>query len=153
MIKHTPEKWDQHFMKIAKLCSEMSKDPSTKVGCVIRGTDKSVISTGFNGFPPEVLDYEVMLNDRTTKYKHILHAEENAIIFANKKNIDLNLCILYTTLYPCSECYTLIKNAGIKRIVTTTPTTEENNRWGESWNKVKLLSVADNITIDILPSI
>ena len=56
IIKHTKYDWDKHFMKIALLCSEMSKDPSTKVGAVIKGIDKSVVSTGYNGLPNDIDD-------------------------------------------------------------------------------------------------
>ena len=43
--------WDQFFINMAEHVSTKSKDPSTKVGCVIVGPDNEVRSTGFNGFP------------------------------------------------------------------------------------------------------
>ncbi len=44
-------KWDGRFLNLAKHISEWSKDPSTKVGCVVVGIDREIRSTGFNGFP------------------------------------------------------------------------------------------------------
>ena len=43
-------KWDVRFIELAKHISLWSKDPSTKVGCVVVGEDREIRSTGFNGF-------------------------------------------------------------------------------------------------------
>ncbi len=43
--------FDEYFIRMAMLVSTKSKDPSTKVGCVIVGPDNEIRSTGFNGFP------------------------------------------------------------------------------------------------------
>ena len=45
------EKWDERFIDLARHISQWSKDPSTKVGCVVIGEDREIRSTGFNGFP------------------------------------------------------------------------------------------------------
>jgi dCMP deaminase len=49
-------RWDEYFIKMAFLVAEKSKDPSTKVGCVIVGPDNEIRSTGFNGFPRGVAE-------------------------------------------------------------------------------------------------
>lgn len=132
MIKYNNSVWDNHFIEIAKLCSQMSKDPSTKVGSVIKcNEDKSIVSTGYNGLPKWMPDIEYVLNNREVKYKYIIHAEENAINFANKRNAALSDCTIYTTMLPCERCYNLIKNNGIRRIVTMIPTEDQLSRWGE----------------------
>ena len=43
--------WDEMFILQAALIAQKSKDPSTKVGCVIVGDDNAILSMGFNGFP------------------------------------------------------------------------------------------------------
>lgn len=48
--------WDKFFIEMAMLISSKSKDPSTKVGCVIVGPDNEVRSTGYNGFPRGVIE-------------------------------------------------------------------------------------------------
>jgi len=48
--------WDQYYLKMCHCIAEKSKDPSTKVGCVIVGLDNEVRSQGFNGFPRHVGD-------------------------------------------------------------------------------------------------
>ena len=39
-------KWDLRFLELAKHISDWSKDPSTKVGCIIVGEDREIRSTG-----------------------------------------------------------------------------------------------------------
>jgi len=48
-----PHKALQYF-RVAQSFAEMSKDPSTKVGCVLLAEESNhVLSAGFNGFPSE----------------------------------------------------------------------------------------------------
>ena len=75
-------KWDIRFLKLATHISEWSKDPSTKVGCVVVGPDREIRSTGFNGFPRGIQDSDERLTNRDLKYPLICHAEENAIMHA-----------------------------------------------------------------------
>ena len=85
-MKHNRElvkmssKWDVRFLELADHISSWSKDPSTKVGCIIVGADREIRSTGFNGFPRGIDDSEERLTDREEKYPLICHAEENAIM-------------------------------------------------------------------------
>ena len=55
--------WDRKFIDMAVLVSSWSKDPSTKVGCVIADSDHAQLSEGFNGFPRGIADDE-RLNQR-----------------------------------------------------------------------------------------
>ena len=57
-------KWDLRFIDLAKHISKWSKDPSTKVGCIIVGEDREIRSTGFNGFPRGIDDTSERLEDR-----------------------------------------------------------------------------------------
>ena len=41
--------WDEYFMKIAETVALKSKDPSSKMGCVIVDANKRVVSLGYNG--------------------------------------------------------------------------------------------------------
>ena len=45
---HVSDKWDARFIELARHISTWSKDPSTKVGCVVIGEDREIRSTGFN---------------------------------------------------------------------------------------------------------
>ena len=83
------DKWDKRFLELAKHISLWSKDPSTKVGCVVVGEDREIRSTGFNGFPRGIEDDHGRLSDRAQKYPLICHAEENAIMHAAGGGVSL----------------------------------------------------------------
>ncbi len=123
------DKWDHRFLILAEHISEWSKDPSTKVGAVITHTrSKRVVSMGFNGLPAGVEDTEERLDDRDTKYEMVVHAEQNALMFAGDR---AEGCTLYVhPLPPCARCAVMIIQAGIVRIVSDQPDFE-HDRWGE----------------------
>jgi dCMP deaminase len=105
--------WDYYFIDIAKAVSQRSPDPDTKHGCVIVDTQNRIVSTGYNGpvkeFPNDKVDY-----NRPDKYLWMIHAEDNAILFAQR---DLNGCTAYITGHPCCNCMRRMAQAGIKRVV------------------------------------
>ena len=77
----TQGKWDVRFLKLAHEVASWSKDPSTKVGCVlVKG--KKVVSVGYNGLPMGIEDSIERLTDRELKYEMTVHAEVNAVTTA-----------------------------------------------------------------------
>jgi dCMP deaminase len=115
--------WDNRFLELSKLVATWSKDPSTQVGAVIVDENNQVVSMGYNGFPRGVKD-DYRLEDRETKYKLIVHAEENAIVHARRS---LEGCTIYTAPFmPCSKCAGLIIQSGIRRVVSYNC---DNPRW------------------------
>ena len=126
------DKWDKRFLELAKHISLWSKDPSTKVGCVVVGDDREIRSTGFNGFPRGIEDDDGRLSDRSQKYPLICHAEENAIMHAARIGVSLKDCTAYVTWPPCTRCARSLIQAGIVEVVYT----ETNNipeRWQEDF--------------------
>lgn len=122
--------WNYRFMDMAHLVATWSKDPSSKVGAVIVDANRRIISTGYNGLAIGVEDSIERLTNRDIKYKIILHAEENAIMFAKR---DLSGCSLYvTTLPPCAHCASLIIQSGIKTVYACKSDIPE--RWKESYD-------------------
>ena len=111
------EKWDQRFLKLAEHISGWSKDPSTKVGCVVVGEDREIRSTGFNGFPRGIADDLERLSDREQKYPLICHAEENAIMHAARIGLSLKGCTAYVTWPPCTRCARSLIQAGVIEVV------------------------------------
>lgn len=121
-------KWDLRFLELAKLVGSWSKDPSTKVGAVIVDSDNRIVSTGYNGFPRGIEDCEKKLVDREQKYAIIVHAEMNALAFANKS---VKGCTLYTWPFqPCSRCAGPIIQSGIKRVVSFV---NSDKRWEKNF--------------------
>ena len=138
------QKWDLRFMELTKMVASWSKDPSTKVGAVIADNQNRIISLGYNGFAKGIDDTEDRYADRSFKYSAIIHAEENAMFFANR---DLSGCTIYVSFFPCSNCAAKIIQCGIKRVVTTHPTEEQIGRWGKSFNVSKILLEEASIQI------
>ena len=109
--------WDEYFMGIAMLAAKRSKDPSTQVGACIVSPDNIIISTGYNGMPKGCSDDEFPW-DRTgeeTKYPYVVHAELNAILNANGRNLKGSR--LYVALFPCNECAKAIIQSGVAEVV------------------------------------
>lgn len=130
--------WDDLFIEMAMLVAKKSKDPSTKVGCVIVGSDNAVLSTGFNGFPRGVAEDQykytpikdslavreerVLLTDRwerPAKYSWIEHAERNAIFNAARHGIKLAGARAYLNWepHPCADCSRALIQSGIVEII------------------------------------
>lgn len=125
------EKWDRRFIDVAQLISTWSKDPSTKVGCVVVGRDREIRSTGFNGFPRGIEDSEERLSKRELKYPLICHAEENAIMHAARVGVSLRDCTAYVTWPPCTRCARSLVQAGVREVVF--PRGEVPDRWREDF--------------------
>ena len=138
------DKWDHRFLDLCKLVASWSKDPSTKVGAVIVDGDKRVISLGYNGFPKGVCDEENRYLNRDIKYKYVVHAERNAIIFS-KQNLK-NCCIYTWPLMPCSACAGIIIQAGISRVVSIENT---NERWVDEFKFSSKMFEESNISVEI----
>jgi len=111
--KNTELSWDEYFINIAEQVAKKSKDPSTKVGCVIVDNKNRPVSFGYNGFVGGC-DEEKMSNERPIKYYLVIHAEMNAILFAKR---NLENCTLYTLYGPCENCLKHAMQAGIKKII------------------------------------
>lgn len=109
--------WDARFLRLALHIARWSKDPSTKVGCVVVGPDREIRSTGFNGFPRGIADTAERLEDRNKKYPLVCHAEENAIMHAARIGVSLKDCTAYVTWPPCTRCARSLIQAGIAVIV------------------------------------
>lgn len=129
-------KWDYRFLDLAKHIATWSKDPSTKVGCVIARPDNTIASVGYNGFPKGVMDDSERYENREIKYLMVKHAEENAVYFSKEP---LTGYTVYITHHPCSTCTgTLIQN-GISRIVTFNPTDGFLERYNQSIKISKMM--------------
>ena len=106
--------WDEYFIKIAETVATKSKDPSSKMGCVIVDPDKRVVSLGYNGMIQGADESKMTLMERPMKYYFAIHSEMNALIFAHQ---NLNNCTIYNIVATCENCLKYCLQAGIKRFV------------------------------------
>jgi dCMP deaminase len=109
--------WDEYFMNIAIQAATRATCDRKHVGAVIV-RDKAILSTGYNGSIrglPHCDDAgHMMENDHCVA---TVHAEAHAIIQAAKNGTGINGADIYVTASPCWNCFKLIANSGIKRIV------------------------------------
>jgi dCMP deaminase len=119
-------RWDRRFFQLTNTIAGWSEDQSRKVGCVIAGVENGILSTGYNGFPREVLDQ----NDRHSsidgeKYYWFEHAERNAIYNAVRTGTALLNSRLYVNLFPCADCTRAVIQSGVKELNTFAPDPNE----------------------------
>lgn len=105
------EKWQLRFIGLAYEVAKWSSD-ATGVGAIIVGSEKNIISTGYNGAPKGVQELPLRKNAENKKY-FIEHSERNAIYLAKSS---LDGAILFTTHYPCADCARAIIQSGIKEV-------------------------------------
>ena len=105
--------WHDYGISLARTIANKSKDPNTRVGCVILGKDHEVLGTGYNAFPKGVNEPSSRWS-RPEKYKYIYHAEENAIDYATE---NLSGSTLYVSAFPCSRCMLKIVRNGIRKVI------------------------------------
>lgn len=111
-MKHS---WQKYFLELAEQVATRSKDPSTKVGCVIATEDKVVVATGYNGIPRDVLDKPERM-ERPAKYLWTSHAEENAVAMAARVGSRLRGGHAFVTHMPCCRCARMLIQAGISTV-------------------------------------
>ena len=130
--------WDDYFMSMAFLASTRSKDPNTKVGCVVAFSDRSFV-TGYNGCPQNYADG---LLKTSSKYDHVIHSEVNALSIAGLQRCRADKGTkLYVTIQPCPACMLQIINYGIKTVIY-------RNVYQSKTNNSKLLALMSNMGYD-----
>ena len=151
--------WDEYFMGVAKLAARRSKDPNTQVGACIVSQENIIISTGYNGMPKGCSDDEFpwAREGAETKYPYVVHAELNAILNANGR--DLRGSRVYVALFPCNECAKAIIQSGVKEVVylsdkyANTPGTQASKRMltAAGVKFTQLRPAVKSITLDLTP--
>jgi dCMP deaminase len=107
--------WHTYFMDIAEVVKTRSMDPKLQVGAVLVSLkDNRIISTGYNSVCANMDDSNVDWSNREHVKTIVVHAETNAVLYAQSKFED---SILYTTTSPCMGCLKLLSATKIKKVV------------------------------------
>ena len=132
-MKRTIDKWEVHFLRLAREASLMSKDPSAQIGAIVV-RDRRVVGTGYNGFPPGIADNK-RLHDRDEKLALVVHAEMNAILQAGAMAGTQGATLFLWGFMgaPCRNCTKHIIAAGIERVVASGRPVPE--RWMDDLNR------------------
>src|SRR5437868_10043690 len=131
--------WDEYFMNIARVVASRSTCDRKVVDAVIV-RDKTILSTGYNG--------SIRGMPHCTEVGHMmegghciatLHAETNAIIQAAKNGVSIDGATIYVTASPCWNCFKIIANSGIRRIV-----------YGEFYRDDRIFDVAAKLNVELV---
>ncbi len=151
--------WDEYFMGVAMLAALRSKDPNTQVGACIVSQDNIISSSASTRMPKGGSDDEDPWERQgeQTKYPYVVHAELNAILNANGR--DLRGSRLYVALFPCNECAKAIIQSGVKEVVylsdkyADTPATIASKRMMDSAGVAyrQLQPDTASITLNFIP--
>lgn len=127
------EKAEKYYKLATHFAELFSKDPSTKVGCIILAPEShQILSMGYNGMPRGIDETKMDRWHRPTKLMWCEHAERNAIANASRHGTPLENGIAIITMFPCAECARMLIQSGIKTIVSEKPDII-NSRWSESF--------------------
>ncbi|UNI20834.1 dCMP deaminase [Purpureocillium takamizusanense] len=117
--------WDTYFMALASLAAQRSNCMKRRVGCVLVGRERRVISTGYNGTPRGIRNCAdggcPRCNDGSGSGVGLatclcIHAEENALLEAGRERIR-DGAVLYCDTCPCLTCSIKICQVGISEVV------------------------------------
>jgi len=133
MDKFGRAEWDNYNMAVAMLATARSIDPRTKHGCYIVAPNNKPLSTGYNG-PIKGVDDDKFDLTPPGKYFEIIHSEENAIL---NYNGSLDGATVYVTGHPCSHCFKMMAQAGIKKIVWGPINSVRLDKDEEEWAAMK----------------
>ncbi len=97
-------RYDEHFVATCEHCQGRGTIPFATYGRVIMEDCEECSGVGF-------------LRDTNKTSEFTLHAEYNAIIWANQEGKNLEGCTLHVTLAPCKACSKLIAANGITEVV------------------------------------
>ena len=109
--------WDRYFMNLAVQAATRSTCPRKSVGAVVV-RDKAILATGYNGSIRGLAHCTevgcLMDNGHCVR---TVHAEANAILQAARHGVRIEGADVYVTASPCWDCFKLIANAGIGRVL------------------------------------
>src|SRR3569832_655823 len=105
---HRPS-FDEIYMDLAQTLAHKSHCVKIKV-CAELTKDTRIISLGYNGPPAGTHNCDEEWpgvgcpRDSKGSCSLALHAEQNAILYADKSNVSIEGSTLYVTLSPCISC-------------------------------------------------
>ncbi|KAK0390523.1 hypothetical protein NLU13_0027 [Sarocladium strictum] len=117
--------WDTYFMALASLAAQRSNCMKRRVGCVLVGKERRVISTGYNGTPRGLQNCAEggcpRCNEGNSSGVGLatclcIHAEENALLEAGRDRIREG-SVIYCDTCPCLTCSIKICQVGISEVV------------------------------------
>lgn len=141
--------WDARWLALAGEIAKWSKDRSTKVGCIVVGGGRRLLTAGYNGFPRGIDDDIDIRHERPVKYLLTEHAERNAIYNAARNGTDLYDSVMYSTLYPCADCARGIIQSGIAKVIAPEPDWNLPG-WTDSFGASKIMLEESGVRVRLV---
>lgn len=125
--------WDLYFLAIARAVALRGDCVRDRVGAVLVGRDKRILSTGYNGVrsgapgcmerPCERVGKALRGEELCPGYSDCrsTHAEGNVLLYAD--STDCREATLYISRRPCTSCTKLISSSGVRIVVYPCPIT------------------------------
>lgn len=139
---------DLHLMALAAVVAKESRDPDTKVGCVITGRDGRLIVSGFNAFPQGCEETPDRLC-RPEKYRWTEHAERRALNHAARFGVSVDNGAAHVTYFPCDACARSMVDSGIRRVVAPEPDLHHPT-WGDSHSAALRIFEAAGVAVTFM---
>lgn len=115
--------WHHYFLQIARTAATRGTCPRKQVGAVLV-RDNQILAVGYNGSMRGWAHCDSAGCDMDDGHcVRTVHAEMNAIAQAARRGVSLDRALAYVTVTPCWNCFKVLNNAGITRILV-----------GESYN-------------------
>ena len=125
-------------MNIAKQVATRATCDRKKIGAVIV-RERTILSTGYNGSIrglPHCSEVGHMIdNDHCVR---TIHAEANAICQAARNGVNISNAEIYITASPCWNCFKLLANVGITKII-----------YGEFYRDERIFKAAEEANIEL----
>ena len=126
-------------MSIARQVAARSTCDRKQVGAVVV-RDRMILTTGYNG--------SIRGLEHCDEAGHMMegghcvrtiHAEANAIVQAARHGARIEGATVYVTASPCWNCFKMLANAGVRRIV-----------FGEFYRDPRIFEVAERLGIELV---
>lgn len=131
--------WDEYFMAIATQVATRATCDRKHVGAVIV-RDRTILSTGYNGSIRGLSHCDEVGHMMEAGHcVRTIHAEANAIIQAAKNGVAIEGADIYITASPCWQCFKMIANAGVQRII-----------FGEFYRDERIYDVSKTLGIELM---
>lgn len=149
----TREKAIKYYKLARYTANTFSKDPSTKVGCILlKPGSLQILSIGYNGFPRGVNEQDTTRWERPIKYSFVEHSERNCLYNACRSGTCTDNSIAITTLFPCCDCCRALIQAGVKTIITHTPD-YNNPQWGRDFKISEIMLEEAGVHVVLLNTV
>ena len=106
---------ERHMSRMSLIISRRTDDPDCSGVGVILLMKNQVVSVGLNGFPSKAMFGDFPRNEESNPY--LIHAEQNALLLRNTRNIEDESTTAFISEAPCDDCIRQLVEVGVRKVV------------------------------------